>query len=49
MRGEEGGVWLLDFAPVPFPALLSGGRNQSQDNGQKDGSQPAAEWEHCWW
>lgn len=51
-RGRERmGWWGLAFTfhPGAFPALFSGGRSQRQDNGQKDGSQPAAEWEHCWW
>lgn len=53
-RGRErvvvvGGGAAFTFRPCAFPVLFSGGRSQRQDNGQKDGSQPAAEWEHCWW
>lgn len=44
-----GGGGAFTFRPCAFPVLFSGGRSQRQDNGQKDGSQPVAEWEHCWW
>lgn len=48
-RERVGGGLAFTFRPCAFPVLFSGGRSQRQDNGQKDGSQPAAEWEHCWW
>lgn len=47
---KEGGSLAFRFCPCPLFLLcfLRVGITV-QDNGQKDGSQRTAEWEHCWW